>query len=76
MRDFENYIKNLKTVRYNLIKFCYSNCSEWLKRDIRDCIFAIENEIKTYEIILKKYESETNVQLTIFDLVSKQKKGC
>lgn len=76
MRDFENYIKNLKIVRYNLIKFCYSNCSEWLKKDIRNCIFAIENEIKTYEIILKKYNSETNIQLTIFDLVSKPKKGC
>lgn len=76
MKNFENYIKHLKTVRYNLIKFCYSDCSEWLKKDIRNCIFAIENEIKTYEIILKKYNSENNIQLTIFDFISNNKKGC
>lgn len=68
------YLKELKIQHYYLKKFYYKSCSEWLQKDIKKCLKAIENEIISYECLIeeRKFKDEliSKKQFTIFDYLN------
>lgn len=64
----DKYLKDLTAVKFNLIKFYYNSCSEWLREDTLDFIGSLNREIELYSEEKRKYEEKIKKeQLTIFD---------
>lgn len=70
MNDLKKYIRDLKIIKNNLIKFYYHSSSEWLKPEIINCITAVNMEIALYtKEQRKKEEYFKNNQITIFNFI-------
>lgn len=69
IKEKMNYLKNLKIVKKNLVKFYYNGASEWLRKDILTCISAINNEITMYEDLVNKYRNPKINQTTMYDFM-------
>lgn len=70
----KEYLKDLKIQRSYLYKFYCNKASEWLKKDIKKCIDALDIEISEYEDMLAKYVlkkklEEYKGQISIYDIL-------
>ncbi len=67
--NLKTYLRDLNIIKFNLTKFYYHSCSEWLKKDIANCLLAVQDEIILYSVKTSEKTIKTS-QTTIFDEVT------